>query len=140
MSSTFRYGKLAICEMEYCDFVCWTPHGMHIECILPDTLFETIKPTTDTFFKKVLLPLLITGRTQREQTQSTQGTSHASEKDDTYCWCKVAMAACDNACTLSTPVVSFCMWVYSANHVGNDSILLCCMQACRDIKFSCIVH
>lgn len=42
--------QLAICEMEYCDFVCWMPHGMHIECILPDTLFETIKPALDTFF------------------------------------------------------------------------------------------
>ena len=57
-------GQLAVCEMEYCDFVCWTPHGMHIERILPDTLFETIKPAVDTFFLKVLLPLLITGRTQ----------------------------------------------------------------------------
>ena len=24
-------GQMAICECSYCDFVCWTPHGMHIE-------------------------------------------------------------------------------------------------------------
>ena len=86
--------------MEYCDFVCWTLHGMHIKRILPDILFETIKPALDTFFLKVLLPLLMTGRTQREQTQGSEGTSQVSEKDDT-CWCNGkdggAMVACDNA-------------------------------------------
>ena len=71
-------GQLAICEMEYCDFVCWTPHGIHIERILPDTPFETVKPALDTFFVRVLLPLLMTGKTQREQ-----GTAHVSEKEDT---------------------------------------------------------
>ena len=94
-------GQLAICEMEYYDFVCWMSHGMHIKRILPDTLFETIKPALDTFFLKVLLPLLMTGRTQREQTQGSEGTSQVSEKDDTYCWCngkdEGAMVACDNA-------------------------------------------
>ena len=88
-------GQLAICEMVYCDFVCWTPHGIHIERILPDTLFETVKPALDTFFVRVLLPLLMTGKTQQEQ-----GTAHVSGKEDTYCWCngkdEGAMVACDN--------------------------------------------
>ena len=39
----------------------------------------------------------MTGRTQREQTQGTKGTSHVSEKDDTYNGKdEGAMVACDN--------------------------------------------
>ena len=58
-------GQLAICEKEYCDFICWTPHGMHTEHILPEDSYlnETI-PQLDAFFVKVLLPLLLTGHTQ----------------------------------------------------------------------------
>ena len=94
-------GQLAICEMEYCDFVCWTPHGMHIERIVPDTLlFKTIKPSLDAFFVTVLLPMLITGRTQQDHMQGSEATAHVSDEKETYCWCngidEGPMVACDN--------------------------------------------
>ena len=73
---------MTICEVEYCDFVCWMPHGMHIEHTLPDTLFSNIKPALELSLLS-FLPTLITGRTQQEQ---TQGYPHLSEEDDTYCW------------------------------------------------------
>lgn len=53
-------GQIAVCEANYCDFVCWTPEGIHIERILPDPVLfgEVIKPALDNFFVKILLPLL----------------------------------------------------------------------------------
>ena len=79
MNTIIRYkGNWLFVKWNICDFVCWTPHGIHIERILPDTLFETVKPALVTFFVRVLLPLLMTGKTQREQ-----GTAHVSEKEDT---------------------------------------------------------
>ena len=45
-------GQLMLWEMQYCEFICWTPFGMHTERILPQpTLFlNEIKPALDTFF------------------------------------------------------------------------------------------
>lgn len=54
--------QLALCEKEFCDFICWTPHGMYIERILLDPSYLTkTKPKLDAFFVKVILPLLLTG-------------------------------------------------------------------------------
>ena len=49
--------------------------GLLMEYTLFDTLFETVKPALNTFFVRVLLPLLMTGK--------TQGTAHVSGKEDT---------------------------------------------------------
>ena len=99
---------------------------MHIERILPDALFKTIKPALDTFFK-VLLPLLITGRKQREQTQGSEGTSHVSEKDDAYCLCNGRMKVQWLLVTMNIVHVSgfiLNVWVYSANHMGNGTVVM----------------
>lgn len=32
-------GQLAVCDRSYCDFVCWTPHGIHVERIARDLFF-----------------------------------------------------------------------------------------------------
>lgn len=32
-------GQLAICGYDYCDFVCWTPHGMVVDRIKADPIF-----------------------------------------------------------------------------------------------------
>ena len=41
-------GQMAICNREYCDFVCWTPKGMHVERISFDpSVFDKIKPLLD---------------------------------------------------------------------------------------------
>lgn len=123
-------GQLAICKREYCDFICWTQKGMYTERILLEpTYLSKIKPSLDTFFIKVVLPLLLTGRvtsrkiqsvsqtqSQMESTdtlQSISATSSAStcnpvnseSQSQTYCWCGGKdigrMIACDNtSCSL----------------------------------------
>ena len=116
LSSTHEYyyqiqGQLAVCEKEYCDFVCWTPHGVHIEQILVDPSHcSDTKPALDQFFIQVLLPLLLTGKkistsNQRESAgSSSQPSEHtrdsAHEKRKSYCCCDGddvgQMIACDN--------------------------------------------
>lgn len=63
LSTTHDYydqvqGQLAVCDAEYCDFVCWTPCGIHYERIEADThyFFNDVKPALDAFFVQVLLP------------------------------------------------------------------------------------
>ena len=111
-----------MCEKEYCDFICWTPHGMHTERILQEASYlSEAMPHLDAFFLKALLPLLLTGRTQicREgsqggsehppkdtngtntvQSHSRDNTSSTSHQATTYCWCGgedvVLMVARDN--------------------------------------------
>ena len=67
-------GQLAICEKEYCDFICWTLLGMYTEQILlePSYLNNT-KRSLDAFFSKVILPLLLTALvTSRKSSQSAK--------------------------------------------------------------------
>ena len=43
-------GQLAICDLTYCDFICWTTEGLHCERILYDPLhFQRVKPVLDNF-------------------------------------------------------------------------------------------
>ena len=86
---------------EHCDFICWTPCGMHCEQILSDPkhFFDITKPAFE-FFIAVLLPRLLTGSPPTMEKPVTQ--NHAP---NTYCWCggedEGKMVACDNAaCTL----------------------------------------
>ena len=89
-------GQLAVCNMEYCDFICWTPCGMHCERILSDPkhFFDITKPALE-FFIAVLLPRLLTGSPPTVEKPATQ--NHAP---NTYCWCggedEGKMVACDN--------------------------------------------
>ena len=102
-------GQLAVCEKEYCDFICWTTVGMHTERItLEHSYLSKIKPKLDAFFVKVLLPLLLTGRSanvnqptpQTNAKSSAPSTSGSSSSSRTYCWCNGEesgrMIACDN--------------------------------------------
>ena len=93
---------------------------MHTERILPEASYlSEAMPCLDAFFLEVLLPLLLTGRTEigRECTQVTgivtstnrtttvhshsyNDTSSPSRQVTTYCWCGGEdvgrMIACDN--------------------------------------------
>ena len=93
-------GQLAVCEKDYCDFVCWTPEGIHIERILPDSdHFSVTKPLLDAFFVKVLLPILLTGKLAQEKETSPQREELRSATQ-TFCWCcreEGRMVACDNS-------------------------------------------
>jgi len=52
---------MAICQKDYCDFMCWTLKGMHVERILHDpSVFSKIKPSLDHFLRSVVLPELLT--------------------------------------------------------------------------------
>ena len=108
--------------MEYCDFVCWTPHGTHIERILLDTLFETIKPALDTFFLKVLLMVEHSGNRHKALKalltclKKMTPTAHAMER------MKVQWLLGTMQCPLQ--------WFHfecvglSANHMGNGTVVL----------------
>ena len=49
-------GQMAICKKDYCDFVCWTPKGVHVERIAFDaSVFSRIKPSLDHYFQSVEL-------------------------------------------------------------------------------------
>ena len=56
-------GQLAICERQYCDFVCWTEGGMYVERIdYDEEFFEKMRPGLDRFFVEVMLPRILTGK------------------------------------------------------------------------------
>lgn len=113
-------GQLAITDRWYCDFVCWTPHGMYIERIERDLdLFNRILPKLTTFFVCVILPELLQGPGNLLQTKDTQSTHLTAQIQDQemlqleqeeeqeeepeekeYCYCRKgeygSMVACDN--------------------------------------------
>ena len=70
LKSTHNYyiqiqGQMAICKKDYCNFVCWTPKGMHVERIAFDaSVFSRIKPSLDHYFQSVVLPELLTHAVQ----------------------------------------------------------------------------
>jgi hypothetical protein len=54
-------GQLEIWNKEYCDFIIYTPSGIHVECIKRDRNFweSRMKPKLNAFYKNYYLPLLI---------------------------------------------------------------------------------
>ena len=66
LSSTHQYydqvqGQLGICDVKFCDFVCWTTKGLFIERIFQDKNYLTSKlPQFRSFFCKYLLPEILT--------------------------------------------------------------------------------
>ncbi len=79
-------GQLYICNRSYCDFVCWTPKGIHIERINKDpSIFLEIEPKLKLFFLNCILPQVLC----------------VKEKADVYCFCRKGefgqMIACDNS-------------------------------------------
>ena len=98
-------GQLAVCDLDFCDFICWTPLGMHCERITFDqTFFDVIKPALDKFFTSVLLPMLLTGKTTIASSTEAGSCGITSQEKEpgckTYCWCngedEGKMIACDN--------------------------------------------
>jgi len=92
-------GQMWITNRKCCDFVCWTPVGMHIEWLkLDEEVFDGIKPALDLFFRDVLLPHWLKGYTTALETVESPSTSNETPAD--YCWCKRRefgkMTACDN--------------------------------------------
>ena len=86
-------GQLAICERDYCDFVCWTLEGIYIERIIRDFVyFSSIQPSLDIFFRDILLPRILKGMPDE--------TNAAPTVIRKYCLCQGEesgkMIGCDN--------------------------------------------
>ena len=82
-------GQMSILEVLYCDFVCWTPHCVHLERIAYDIEFvNNMIPQLTCFFLGVILPEILWA--VKEPASSTE----------TYCVCQQGesgkMIACDS--------------------------------------------
>ena len=87
-------GQLGILQRPVCDFVCWTPHGIHIERITYDpSFFADICVKLQHFFVHIILPRMLCG-TEKEN------TCHPSEAAGIFCFCRKGevgkMVLCDN--------------------------------------------
>ena len=70
-------GQLVICKRKYCDFVCWTTLGMHIEQIENDpACFQRMVPKLQQFFIKCVLPEVLQG------SPSDQSTSQDNKENE----------------------------------------------------------
>jgi len=62
-------GQLEITDREWCDFVVWTPQGIHVERIYRDRdvfFFNAMLPKLERFYKLSLLPEIVDARLPRE--------------------------------------------------------------------------
>ena len=74
-------GQISLFDYSYCDFVCWTPKGIHVERIMYDEEFVTVMISKlDSFFVKALLPKILCGTYEED---SLFGDCEA----DVYCLC-----------------------------------------------------
>ena len=49
--------QMAICDVDFCDFVIWSPKGIAIERISRDRKFwDSLYPKLEAFYKETLLP------------------------------------------------------------------------------------
>ena len=96
-------GQLTICNKKYTDFVCWMPHGMHVERIIRNVAaLNAIRPSLDAFIRDMLLSRLLRGpssdKTKTPHSRISNVTSTTGSKR--YCWCQQEehgrMIACDN--------------------------------------------
>ena len=94
---------MAICKKDYCDFVCWTPEGMHVERIVFEPcVFSRIKPSLDHFVQSTVLPELLSHAIKDGEPEK-ENQSHVNiDTSAVYCLCGEeeygGMIACDNQC------------------------------------------
>ena len=92
MTTTYRSkASLPSATRSTCDFICWTPHGMHVERIVRNAAaFDAIRPSLDAFFKDVLLPWLLRGQSSNKEnkTPNTSCSDGSSNTGTKYCWCQ----------------------------------------------------
>ena len=85
-----------MCNVEFCDFVCWTLKDVFVERISKDdVIISRMLPQLQLFFSKYLLPELLTRSFE-------PGCSDASkENNQVFCVCQKPesgkMIACDNS-------------------------------------------
>ncbi|XP_061190608.1 uncharacterized protein LOC133198543 [Saccostrea echinata] len=88
-------GQMALCNVDFCDFVCWTTSGIHVERIKRDEHFfsENVLPLLKDFFLFAVLPELLTRKIREVNNNVPQ--------DNTVCICGKPetfddMIACDS--------------------------------------------
>ncbi|XP_067664988.1 uncharacterized protein [Haliotis asinina] len=53
-------GQIAVCDVQYCDFVCWSPDDIHVERITRDDHFiHSIKKDLDSFYECNMIPAIL---------------------------------------------------------------------------------
>ena len=94
-------GQMAICKKDYCDFVCWTLKGMHVERIEFDPgVFSEMKPSLDLYFQSTVLPELLTHEIKDGETEKENCPPATVNPRAGYCLCGEGehgrMIACDS--------------------------------------------
>ena len=90
-------GQIALCNVKYCDFACWTEGGLFVEEIeRNENLITDMIPKLEKFFTTRLLPELLTRRIEYELE-----AVESDKENQLYCVCRGPeygkMIACDNA-------------------------------------------
>ena len=71
-------GQMGVTECDYCDFVCFTNAGIHIERIYYDEIFfKGMEQKLTNFFNSTILPELLTGKLKSAMTVSTARPENA---------------------------------------------------------------
>ena len=78
-------GQLAVCNMEYCDFISWIPYGMHCGQILedPEHFYDITKQVLNNSFMVVLLPHY---RLLTHSNLTVAKPVTANYSTNTFCW------------------------------------------------------
>ncbi|XP_037505679.1 uncharacterized protein LOC119382008 [Rhipicephalus sanguineus] len=89
--------QMAVCQVDFCYFVVWTPNVLFVEKILKDDEFCTsMMATAKEFFVKAILPELLSHYFTRQLKYPDQTAS-----EDAYCFCRGPetgkMIACDSS-------------------------------------------
>ena len=86
---------MALCDVDYSDFVVWTRNGgVTVRVFRDENFLEDIVPTLNSFYVKCVLPELLTSRIQDPIVDD--GETH-----EVYCYCQQGedgheMIGCDN--------------------------------------------
>ena len=94
-------GQLLITGRKHCDFVVWTPLGIHVNRIYEDyTLTEKLVKKLTIFYVEQLLPAIMTNNMSASCQTITQDETSSDEDDQIYCYCRRGeigkMIACEN--------------------------------------------
>ena len=87
--------QMALCDVDYCDFVVWTINGgVTLRMLRDEDFLENIMPTLNSFFVTCILPELLTRRIQIP-------IEDDAETSRVYCYCHQGedgreMIGCDN--------------------------------------------
>ncbi|XP_063963770.1 uncharacterized protein LOC129270480 [Lytechinus pictus] len=90
--------QIAACNVEYCDFVVWTPRSIHVDRVAKDNDFiDAMVQRLTTLWKTAILPELLTRRLEKD---TTPPPPVPSSEDKLYCVCRSAdgtgeMVSCD---------------------------------------------